>query len=81
MPEIATTRRKVDINYLCDECKEGIMRSTRMLKEPNGYHHECSVCSNYTWFPEKYPKQVEAECEVELARSPYSGYYVIKTDR
>jgi hypothetical protein len=59
MAEVNFDVTTVGVDYVCDECKKGLMLFTKFLvdsvHEKNPYLHTCNNCNHEETFPEKYP--------------------------
>jgi DNA-directed RNA polymerase subunit RPC12/RpoP len=42
----------IEVNYICDACKEGVMKYTGIH---NGFEHKCPVCGAIKPLDYKYP--------------------------
>ena len=59
MPEITKDVQMVIIDYLCDECKEGVMLyegNVIMPTDPPQIPHKCNKCGFEKNFTDTYPK-------------------------
>lgn len=58
MPEVTRPVRPVEVNYLCDSCGHGMVRSTGDINPQTGeVPHACVICGFghvFKWI--KYPK-------------------------
>ena len=61
MPEKKTRIKKYTVEYTCDKCKKGNMRSlgVKFLTEKNPYPHKCDNCDYTKSLTKCYPHEVE----------------------
>ena len=70
MPEINQEVRPVRTQYMCDNCRSGLMRPTGivLMTHPAQYPHECCNCGCRQNFRSQYPRisyeLVETETDV-----------------
>lgn len=57
MAETFTPVRPVSVDYECDKCHNGHMRSTGVMltSDPPQYPHECDECGHAQTFDRMYP--------------------------
>ena len=57
MPKTQRTLRPVEVDYICDKCKEGHYRPTgiKLTSMPPKFPHKCTKCNDTKTFREKYP--------------------------
>jgi hypothetical protein len=58
MPEIKREVRPVEVNYICDDCGQGMMaRSGDMDPETGNIEHRCLICDHRQAFQwREYPR-------------------------
>lgn len=57
MPEMKTRVKMYSVEYVCDECRKGVMQSTgiTLTSNPPQYPHRCNKCGAEQTFMECYP--------------------------
>lgn len=57
MSETRTPRRPISVDYTCDECDAGQMRSTgiTLTVSPPIFPHQCDMCGRMDNFRVSYP--------------------------
>lgn len=59
MAETTCDAKVVLVNYICDECGQGVMRcnfkNIALTSHPPKYYHECTNCGVVVYFDKYYP--------------------------
>ena len=58
MAEKISDAKVVLVNYICDECGEGVMRRVgdiMFMSNPPKFYHECTNCGVGVYFDRYYP--------------------------
>ena len=59
MMEVKKKAIPIFVEYMCDECGEGMMYpdgNTTLATYPPQYSHKCSICGNIKVFYTQYPR-------------------------